>query len=77
MPITFDQIIEETRQLPPDVVAQLVDRILVARHGGMEASVEETWKAETRRRVAEIQSGQVTGIPGEAVSSHLRKTLGR
>jgi putative addiction module component (TIGR02574 family) len=77
MSITLDQIVEETRQLPPDVVAELVDRILVARHGGIESSVEESWKRETRRRLAEIENGQVQGIPGEEVSARIRKTLGR
>lgn len=77
MSITLDQIVEETRQLPPDVVAELVDRILIARHGGMESGVEEGWKKETRRRLAEIESGQVQGIPGEDVSARIRKTLGR
>lgn len=77
MSITLDQIVEETRQLPPDVVAELVDRILIARHVGMESGVEESWKKEARRRVAEIESGQVQGIPGEEVSARIRKTLGR
>ena len=77
MPMTLEQIVEETRQLPPDVVAELVDRILVARHGGIESSVEHSWKQETRRRLAEIESGQVQGIPGEDVSARIRKTLGR
>lgn len=77
MSITLDQIVEETRQLPPDVVAELVDRILVARHGGMNGGVEESCKKETRRRVAEIESGQVQGIPGEEVSARLRQILGR
>jgi putative addiction module component (TIGR02574 family) len=77
MSITLDQIVEETRQLPPDVVAELVDRILIARHGGMESGVEESWKKETRRRLAEIESGEVQGIPGEEVSARIRKTLGR
>lgn len=75
--ITLEQIVEETRHLPPDVVAQLVDRIWVARHGGMNAGVEESWKGETRRRIAEIETGQVQGIPGEEVSARIRRTLGR
>jgi putative addiction module component (TIGR02574 family) len=77
MSITLDQIVEETRQLPPDVVAELVDRILIARHAGIESGIEESWKKETRRRVAEIEGGQVQGIPGEEVSARIRKTLGR
>jgi putative addiction module component (TIGR02574 family) len=77
MPMTLEQIVEETRDLPADVVAQLVDRILVARHGGMVSGVEESWKRETRRRIAEIEKGQAQGIAGEDVSKRIRKTLGR
>lgn len=77
MSITLDQIVEETRQLPPDVVAELVDRILIARHGGIDSSVQESWKQETRRRIAEIESGQVQSISGEEVSARIRAKLGR
>ena len=77
MPITLDQIVEETRQLPPDVVAELVERILIARHGGMDADVEQSWKREAQRRIAEIESGQVVGIPGEEVAARVRKLLDR
>jgi putative addiction module component (TIGR02574 family) len=76
MAMTLDSIVEETRQLPADVVAELVDRILRARHGGMEPGVEQAWKQETRRRIAEIESGVVEGIPGEEVSARIRKKLG-
>ncbi len=76
MAMTLDSIVEETRQLPADVVAELVDRILRARHGGVEAGVEQAWKQETRRRIAEIESGTVAGIPGEEVSARIRKKLG-
>jgi len=34
--MTVDQIVEETRSLPQDVVAELVDRILLTMHGGEE-----------------------------------------
>jgi putative addiction module component (TIGR02574 family) len=75
--ITLDQIVEETRQLPTDVVAELVDRIWAARHGGMDPDIEQAWKREAQQRVAEIQNGQVEGIPGEEVSARIRKILGR
>jgi hypothetical protein len=76
MPITLEQIVEETRQMPPDVVAELVDCILVARHGGMDNSVEESWKQETRRRLAEIESGQVQGIPAKKFPRPFAKRSG-
>ena len=76
MPITLDQIVEETRHLPADVVAKLVDRILVARHGGGESEVEAAWKAEIDRRVAEIEAGTAQGIPVEDSLARIRKIAG-
>ncbi len=65
MAITLDEIVAEAAQLPEDVVAELIERIVVSRHGGIEPGVEAAWKAETSRRVAEITSGQVKGVPLE------------
>jgi putative addiction module component (TIGR02574 family) len=39
--------------------------------------VEEAWRQESRRRVAEIESGQVTAVPGEEVSRRVRQIAGR
>jgi len=76
MPITLDQIVEETRQLPADVVAKLVDRILVAQHGGIEPEVEAAWKTEIQRRVTEIEQGKSQGIPVEDSLARIRTIAG-
>ena len=76
MPMTLDQIVEETRELPGEVVAELIDRILVARHGGVDASVGSAWKSETNRRIAEIESGKVEGVPLEESLARARKIAG-
>ena len=76
MPMTLDQIVEETRQLPSDVVAELVDRILLARHGGIEPDIEAAWKTEVGRRIAEIREGKVEGIPLEESLARIRKLAG-
>jgi putative addiction module component (TIGR02574 family) len=76
MPMTLDQIVEETRELPGEVIAELIDRIMVARHGGIEPSVAEEWKAETDRRIAEIESGKVEGVPLEESLARARKIAG-
>jgi putative addiction module component (TIGR02574 family) len=77
MALTLDQIVEEAARLPQDVVAELIERIVVSHHGGISSEVEVAWKAETNRRVAEITSGQVEGIPLEEslarASRQLRK----
>jgi len=65
MPITLDEIVEEARQLPADVVAELVDRIVLAKHGGIEQTTEASWRTEIRRRIADIQEHKVQGIPVE------------
>ena len=77
MPITLDEIVEETRQLPADTVVELVDRIMLARHGGIEPEVESAWKTEIQRRVEEIKSGKVRGIPVEESLARARKILKR
>ena len=77
MPMTLDQIVEETREMPGEVVAKLIDRILVARHGGMEPSVAESWKTETDRRIAEIESGKVKGVTPEENAARIEKILRR
>jgi putative addiction module component (TIGR02574 family) len=76
MPITLDQIVEETREMPPEVVAELVDRIMVARHGGIEPGVEAAWKTEIDRRIAEIEAGKVEGVPLENSLARARKIAG-
>ena len=76
MPMTLDQIVDETREMPVEVVAELVDRILVARHGRVDASVATAWKAETSRRIEEIESGQVKGVPLEESLARARKIAG-
>ena len=77
MPMTLDQIVEETRQLPTDVVAELVERILLARHGGIEPGVASAWKSEIDRRTNEIEAGKVQGIPVEESLARIRKIVER
>lgn len=76
MPITLEQIVEETRQLPADVVARLVDQILVARHGGVEPDVESAWKAGVQARLSSMESGQVQGIPVDESLARIRRIAG-
>jgi putative addiction module component (TIGR02574 family) len=77
MPLTLEKIVEETSQWPHDVVDELVERIRLARHGGIAPPVEQAWRTEVSRRVDEIREGKVQGIPGEEVSARIRKIVGR
>lgn len=76
MPISIDQIVEETREMPPEVVTELIDRIMVARHGGIEPTAAQAWKTEIDRRIAEMESGKVREIPLEESLARARKIVG-
>ena len=77
MPITLDQIVEETCEMPEEeVVEDLIERIMIARHGGVEPSVATAWKTETDRRIAEIEAGTVKGVPLEESLARARKIAG-
>jgi len=76
MPITLDQTVEETRHWPPERVGELLDRLTEDLHAG-EPEIEAAWKTEIDRRIAEIESGKVKGIPAEEVSARIQKILKR
>ena len=77
MPMTPNQIVEAAGQLPRNQMIEVVDRLTLALHTGTDSDIEESWKKETRRRLAELENGQVQPIPGEVVSERIRKIVGR
>jgi len=77
MQLSADQIVAETSDWPEDAVADLVDRILRAKYGEADPSVDKAWQDETRRRIAELESGKVQGIPLEETLAKARKITGQ
>ena len=76
MPLTLEQIVEETRRWPPEKVGELVGRLTDDLHASA-PDVEAAWKAEIDRRIEEIQTGKIQAIPGEEVSDQVGKIAGR
>jgi putative addiction module component (TIGR02574 family) len=72
----MEQIIEEARGWSPEKVGELVSRLTEDLHAS-EPETEAAWKTEIDRRIEEIQTGTVQGIPGEEVSASIRRILGR
>jgi putative addiction module component (TIGR02574 family) len=77
MPITVDKIVEEAQSLPREQIAELVDRLTISLYETLDSGVEDAWKTETRRRIAEIEGGKEQGIPGDEVSARVRRIIGR
>ena len=76
MPMTLEQIVEETRQWPPEKVGELVGRLTEDMHAN-DPETEAAWKTEIHRRIEEIQSGQVQGLPAEEVFAKAKRILRR
>ena len=76
MPITLDEIVEETRQWPDDVVAELIDRIVIAKHGGLDAQNADAWAKVAQERLAECERDPSVLVPGDVVSARIRKIVG-
>lgn len=77
MPMTIEEIVEETSQWPGDVVTELIDRIMLAKHGGIDPKLDQAWRTEAHRRREELESGKVQGIPLEETLAKARKIIGR
>ena len=76
VPITLEQIVEETRHWPPEKVGELVGRLTEDLHA-VDPETEAVWKQEINRRIEEIQTGKVQGIPAKEVFEKARRILGR
>lgn len=72
VPMTLDQIVDETRHWPPEKVGELIERLTEDLHYS-DPETEAAWQNEISRRIEEIQSGEVQGIPGDEVSKRVRK----
>jgi len=77
MSLTLDQIVAESRLLPRDQLAELVDLLTLELHEEIDPEIENAWADEAERRLAEIRSGKVQPIPGEQVLAELRQRAGR
>ena len=77
MSLTLEQIVAEARRLPRGQSAELLDLLLAETVDMPDAEIEQAWKIETRRRIAEIESGAEPGIESEAAMAELRCIVDR
>jgi len=74
---TIESIQRAALQLQPAARAQLTHTLVQSLASLPEAEMAELWLAEAERRDAEMDSGQVQGIPGEEVFRRLRARYGK
>jgi putative addiction module component (TIGR02574 family) len=61
--------------LPPKERARLAQRLIASLDPESDRDVEQAWLEESERRLDELESGKVAGIPAEQVLEKARSTL--
>ena len=78
--MSVEQLEQSVLKLTPEDRRRFLDWFYAHEEELMGASdpvTDAAWKQETRRRVAEIESGAVIGISGDEVSARIRKIVAR
>ena len=68
MSISVEALEAEALNLSPGERARLVEKII----SSLDAEVEEAWAAEVERRQAQIDSGEVSLLPGPETLAKLK-----
>jgi len=77
MSTNLDQLTADAMKLPLRDRVQLAQRLISTLDGEVEADTEALWFAEAERRLDELRSGKVQGIPAEDVFRNAREALKR
>jgi putative addiction module component (TIGR02574 family) len=76
MPDTLTDLKKKAAQLSDRERAELALSLIESLDGPADPDVEEAWRVEIERRMAEIDRGEVKLIPGDEVFARLRRRLG-
>ena len=67
------QLIEQQAlSLPANECLALIDKLIKSLNLPTQAEIDELWAVEAEKRVQELESGQVQGVPSEQVFATLR-----
>jgi putative addiction module component (TIGR02574 family) len=67
------ELFEEAMSLAPEERATLMRLLIEALDADAEPGVEDAWRVEIERRMAELDSGSVETIPWEEVRARLHR----
>ena len=77
MSSNLDQLTADAMKLPLRDRVQLAQRLVSTLDDEVESDTEALWFAEAERRLEELRSGKVQGIPAEDVFRNAREALKR
>lgn len=73
MTTSVAEVEAQALQLSPEDRAQLADTLLASLSPGVE--IESAWSDEAKRRLAELESGSMVGIPVEIAIARARDAI--
>ncbi len=71
----ISHILAEVEQLSPPEQAELADRLVEKLTQNIPPKIERAQIEEVRRRVAQVESGEVAVIPGEQALEQVRRLV--
>lgn len=77
MEARFEEIVANAMKLPLRERIQLAQQLISSVDEQLEEDVEALWFAEAERRLDELQSGKVQGVPSDEAFSKARDALRR
>ena len=72
---TPEEIFNDAVALPPDVRAELTERLVASLAEDVAPEITSAQLAEVRRRIAQVESGEAQLIPGDEVLARVRRLL--
>ena len=76
MNATLAELELKAKQLSAEDRAQFALLLLQSLEPAEDGDIDEAWRVESERRLAQIESGDVKSIPGDEVFARLRQRLG-
>jgi putative addiction module component (TIGR02574 family) len=72
---TSEEIFRDALALPPDERADLTDRLVASLVDDIPSEITSAQLGEIRRRIAQVESGEVALVPGDEVLARVRRLL--
>ena len=72
---TADKLYEDAMTLPGKMRVELTERLVASLADDVPVEVQRAHIDEVRKRIAQVESGEVELIPGDEALAHVRKLL--
>ena len=72
---TSEEIFRDAMTLPPEARAELTERLIESLAQDVSPEITQLQLAEVRRRIAQVESGEVELVPGDKALARVRSLL--